>query len=103
MILIDRLHLDRLHLLPNLRRQHNYICIYTMQLITKHFTSYSDDDAAKGERIVPLHCFRPDPVTIFKIYILLIYIQGRAKWWILAALLYLTLTPQVLCLLLAPQ
>ena len=45
----DREIVDRLHLLP----QHNYIFTYNT---TKHFTSYSDVDAAKGKRIGQRFC-----------------------------------------------
>ena len=38
--------IDRLHLLANIRGQQYHI---TIQLITKHFTSYSDGDAEKGK------------------------------------------------------
>ena len=48
LILLPEKKIDRLHLLPNIRTQHNYIFTYNT---TKHFTSYSDVDAAKGKRI----------------------------------------------------
>ena len=36
--------------LPNIRRQDSiFIYLQTIQLITKHFNSYSDVDAAKGK------------------------------------------------------
>ena len=49
--------------LPNIRRQDSIIIyLQTIQLITKHYVN------AATERIVLLHCFRPDPATVFEIY-----------------------------------